>query len=83
MRSGCEKESWDGNILETQDLMKKEEQNLLNEDGVPKNPDRRLHAQEEDGSMSPTLSPFVRPGRDHRNMEGCSIVTSRFLRSSS
>ena len=35
------------------------QKNLLTRGGVPKDPDHRRHAQEEEGSMAPTLSPFV------------------------
>ena len=35
---------------------------LLTRDGVPKDPYRRRHGPAEEGRMTPTLPPFVRPG---------------------
>ena len=35
---------------------------LLTRDGVPKDPYRRRHGSAEEGKMTPTLPPFVRPG---------------------
>ena len=37
----------------------------LNRDGVPMDPYRRPHELEEEGSMTQTLPPFLRPGSLH------------------
>ena len=38
---------------------------LLTQDGVPKDPYRRRHGPAEEGMMTPTLPPFLRPGSLH------------------
>ena len=43
----------------------KGQKTYFNLDGVPKDPDRRCHAQEEEGRMTPTLTPFVRSDSLH------------------
>ena len=50
------------NILQTRLQGKKI---LLTKGGVPKDPYRRRHGPGEEGRMTPTLPPFVRPGSLH------------------
>ena len=38
---------------------------LLTEGGVPKDPNNRRHAQEEEGRMTPKLLPFIQLGTLH------------------
>ena len=42
-----------------------QEKILLTKDGVPKNPYHRRHVLAEEGRMTPTLPPFLRPGSLH------------------
>ena len=53
------------NIVQLSRRQKSGQKSLLTGGGVPKNPDHCRRAPEEEGRMTPTLPPFVRPGWLH------------------